>query len=65
MNRRDQNDKHVEILMRAPPNIKSSWTELFWKSRAIDKSAEENDTTLRVVVGKTRLFVELLKREQP
>lgn len=65
MNRRGQNYKHVENLMRAPRNMKSSWTELFWKSRAIDKGAEENDTTLRVVVGKTRLFVELLKGEQP
>lgn len=65
VNRRSQNNKHVEYLMRVPPNIKFSWVESFWKSRAIDKGAEENDCTLSIVVGKTRLFVELLKREQP
>ena len=63
VNRRSQNDKHVEYLMRAPPNIKLSWIELFWKSHAINKGAEENQSTLRIVIGETRLFVELLKRE--
>ena len=65
MNGRTQNNKHVHHLMRAPPNIKSSRTEPFWKSRAIHKCAEKKDSTLRVVVGETRLFVELLEREQP
>ena len=63
VNRRSQNNKHVEYLMRTPPNIKLSWVGLFRKSRAIYKGAEENYSTLRVVVGETRLFVELLKQK--
>ena len=51
--------------MRAPPNIKASWIELFWESRAIDKGADEDDSTLSIVVWEARLFVQLLKREQP
>ena len=51
--------------MRAPPNIKASWIELLREPRAIDKGADEDDSTLGVVVREARLFVELLEREQP
>ena len=58
-----QNNEHVEYLVRAAPNIKASWIELFWKSRAVDEGADEDDAALRIIVGETGLFVELLKRE--
>ena len=51
--------------MRAPPDIKPSWIEPFREPRAIDQGAEENKSTLSIVVGKTGFFVELFKREQP
>ena len=50
--------------MRASPDIKTSWIELLRESRAIEKGADEEDSTLGIVVWEARLFVELLGREQ-
>lgn len=64
MHRRSQNDKHVEYLMRAPPDVKASGVEPFRKPDAIDEGTDEDHATLGVVVRKTGLFVELIGREQ-
>ena len=63
VNASSQNNKHVEYLMRAPPNVKASWIELLRDPRDIDQGADEGDPTLSIVVREARLFVELLERE--
>lgn len=63
VDRRSQNHKHVEYLMRASPHIETSWVELFRESRTVYNSAEEYQGTLRIVEWETRLFVELIERE--
>ncbi len=65
VNGRSQNNKHMEYLMRATPNIELTRIESFRKSRAIYEGTEEDYPALRVVVGESRLLVELLEREQP
>ena len=54
----------MENLMRAPPDIKASGIELLRDSRAVNKGADEEDSSLCVVVWEAGLFVELLEREQ-
>ena len=63
MNTRSQNNKHVEYLMRAPPDIEASWIELLGESGAVDQGADEDDSALGIVVWEAGLFVELLERE--
>lgn len=65
VNGRGQDNKHVEYLMGAAPDIELSRIEPFRKPRAIYEGAEEDDPALRVVVGQSGLLVELLEREQP
>ena len=50
--------------MRAAPNVKTSRTKHLRESRAVDEGADEDESTLGVVVRKAGLFVELLEREQ-
>ena len=63
VNASSQNNKHVEYLMRAPPDIKASWIELLRDPRDIDQGADEGDPTLSIVIREAGLFVELLERE--
>ena len=64
VNECSHHNKHVKYLMRAPPNIKVSRMQPFRESGAIYKGANQNQATLRIVIGKARLFIELLEREQ-
>ena len=54
----------MEDLMRAPPDIKPSRINLLRDPRAVNKGADEEDSSLGVVVREAGLFVELLEREQ-
>ena len=58
-----QNGKHMEYLVRTAPDIKATWTKLFREPRAIHKGADEDQSTLGIVIGEASLLVEVLGRE--
>jgi len=59
MSESSENDKNVEELVRASPDIKSTGAELLRESRSVDEGAGQDQAALNVVVWEAGLFVEL------
>lgn len=63
MDARSQNDKHVEYLVGAAPDIEASRIELFREPRTADEGADEDYAAHDIVVGEAGLLIVLLERE--